>query len=76
MGWQDLPGAVKEQPRSMAQLPPEQREICIQLRKGDSTLDELAFATGLDTPTLTGSLTMLDLNGWIRSLPGKVYHLI
>ena len=78
MQWEDLTRSSGAEPerKPLSQLPPQQRELCNQLRNGDRTLDELAYVTGMDTPQLTGALTLLELQGYIRSLPGKTYHLI
>lgn len=39
-------------------------------------LEELSRRTGIDTPTLLGKLTLLELQGKVRQLPGQNYEKI
>ena len=79
---QDL-GWAEEQPApsaaQKAELPPmsaEQRKVYQLLSRQEMSFDELAEASDLDTPTLSGALTMLQILGLVRSMPGKTYGKI
>lgn len=78
MNWpREEPKQVLKQPASMLpQLTPEQRKICAVLRQGEMSFDQLAAATELTSPALSGALTMLQLMGLIQSLPGKTYRKV
>lgn len=72
MGWtSDRPAEppAKELPPMTAQ----QRQVYALVLRGEISFDQLAAESGLDAPTLSGALTMLQIMGLIRSLPGKVF---
>lgn len=54
----------------------QQEAICRELDSGEKSFDELAAATGLPAHVLSSELTMLQLYGYIKSLPGKCYSKI
>lgn len=59
-----------------AVLPPltdNQRKVYALLNQREMSFDELADATGFDAPTLSSELTMLNILGLIKSLPGKIF---
>lgn len=74
LGWDKVD--PKPQKQQVAELPPmskEQRLIFTQLSQGEKSFDQLAAATGLDTSSLSVGLTMLQIQGLVKSLPGKTY---
>ncbi|MGN0777547.1 MAG: DNA-processing protein DprA [Aristaeellaceae bacterium] len=74
LGWDSAPSAPsQEQKRELPPMTAQQRLICTQLSQGEQSFDQLAEATGLDAPELSSSLTMLQILGLVRSLPGKMY---
>lgn len=57
-------------------LPPmtdEQQRIYDALADGERSFDQLAAQTGLDASKLMASLTMLQILGAVKALPGKSY---
>ncbi len=73
LGWlEDRPPTVKEK-SALPPLSPSQQAIMSLLRGGSRSLDELAAASELTASDLSGSLTMLQLMGLVRALPGKQY---
>lgn len=74
----DWKGAASQpvQPEQKAALPPltdEQRSVYAILSKGECSFDELADASGISAPSLSVALTMLQMMGLIKALPGKCY---
>ncbi len=74
LGWDDAP------PRSALQqaqpLPPMsdgQRRVFTLLNRGEMSFDQLAAESGLSVPDLTVALTLLQMQGVIKALPGKSY---
>ena len=76
MNWQDVKPLTPEQHAALPPMTPEQMTVYRRLLKGEQSLDELAMATGMDSAALSGTLTMLQLMGVVRSLPGKLYRLV
>ena len=77
LGWAEEKPAPT--PAQKAELPPmseEQRQVYQLLSRQEMSFDELAAASGLDSPTLSGALTMLQILGLVRSMPGKTYGKI
>lgn len=54
-------------------MTPDQRRVYELLQTGAMSFDELAVATGMDAPNLSGTLTMLQIMGLVEPLPGKAY---
>jgi len=75
LGWDaDLPTAVLKQ--KAAVIPPmseDQRKVFTLLNQGEMSFDQLADASGMPAPTLSVALTMLQMMGLIKALPGKTY---
>lgn len=69
----DAPVTTPQQKAALPPLSPDQRKVYQQLAQCEQSFDQLAQSTGLDTPQLSGALTMLQILGLIRSLPGKIY---
>ena len=55
----------------MKKLSADERAIVSALRSGERLVDDVIAETGLTTGKLLSSLTMLELKGVIRRLPGK-----
>lgn len=53
-----------------------QQAIMQQLEEGEQSYDQLAAATGLSASVLSGELTMLQLLGCIKAMPGKIFRRI
>ena len=51
----------------------EQRRVYTLLSQGERSFDQLASESGLPAPTLTVALTMLQMMGLIKAMPGKSY---
>ena len=74
LGWEDdLPQPTTEQKQALPPLTDEQKRVFALLSRGDMSFDQLAFETGLATPALSIALTMLQMMGLVKSLPGKMY---
>ena len=57
-------------------LPPEQQMVIGMLKSNFPThIDEICYKTGIEIAVVNQSLMMLELNGYITSLPGKQYIL-
>ena len=75
LGWRAEKPARASAP-ARAELPPlteEQKKVYGLLTRGELSFDELAAASGLSSPSLSVTLTMLQVMGLIEALPGKVY---
>ncbi len=51
-------------------------EIVKCIREGPIHCDSIAYKTGLDISTVTSTLTILELKGFVEELSGKIYTLI
>jgi len=74
MGWEDEP--IQPQLQQTVALPPmtdDQRKIFTLLSQGEMTFDQLAAQSNLPVSSLSVALTMLQMMGLIKSLPGKAY---
>lgn len=60
---------------SLSELSEEQQAIVRVLVSGDATITELIEKTGIDSGTLFGALTELELEGYILSLSGQRYRM-
>lgn len=59
----------------LSALSDEQQLVVKLLEKKDMLIDELAVETGLEVCDILVTLTELELNGIVRSLPGKMYGI-
>ena len=74
LGWDaDLPQPTSEQKQALPPLTEDQRKVFTLLNRGEMSFDQLAFESGLPTPALSIALTMLQMMGLIKALPGKSY---
>ena len=56
------------------QTPEDTGDPVLNALEGILPLEELSRRTGIDTPTLLGKLTLLELQGKVRQLPGQNYE--
>jgi DNA processing protein len=76
MGWQSKTVEKKKQKELFVQLNEDEQKIVELLKNKESVhIDELNLQSGLSTSTVAAAILNLELNGVIRSLPGKVYKL-
>lgn len=74
LGWDDnMPAITQSQKRELPDMTAEQRQLYALLGQGEMSFDELAEQSGIPTPQLSVSLTLMQMSGVIRALPGKSY---
>ena len=74
MGWEEvLPQTAVHQVKELPPLSDEQRRVYTLLSQGELSFDQLAAETGLPVPSLTVALTMLQMMGLVKAMPGKSY---
>lgn len=74
LGWaEDAPPATPQQKQALPPMSEAHRKIYALLAQGDMSFDELAAQTELPTAELSVALTMMQMSGFIRALPGKTY---
>lgn len=76
LGWVDKESNVSQNVEarfSADKLPPAQRKIYECLSEGEIGFDRLSVMTMLPPGELSAALTMLQINGIIKALPGKSY---
>lgn len=76
MGWHDAPTPTREEKAALPPLSPDQQTVMQALRVGEQSMDQLAAVTGLETSTLSTALTLLQIMGLVRAMPGKTYRII
>lgn len=67
----DAKGGYSDESRKMPQLSADEEAIVAALKQGERLVDEVIAETGLTTGRLLSSLTMLELKGVLKRLPGK-----
>ncbi|MFZ1369822.1 MAG: DNA-processing protein DprA, partial [Ferruginibacter sp.] len=77
MNWKPMPKpTAKKQRELFIDLSPEEKIIVDILRQQDNIqIDELYFKSGLSSSEVATALLMLEMQGVVQSLPGKVYRL-
>lgn len=74
LGWaDDLPQPSKAEKETLPPLSDDQRKVFGLLSRGEMSFDQIAYESGLSTPALSIALTMLQMMGLVKSLPGKMY---
>ena len=76
LGWEAATPVAAAPKAELPALNNEQRLIYRHLSQGELSFDELADRTKLNTPALTVALTMLQMMGLVKALPGKSYALV
>ncbi len=56
-------------------LPEDQAQVVAQLAQGELLVDELIARTGLETGKVLSALTLLEIQGVVRRLPGRMVSL-
>jgi len=70
------PGVVSAAERvSLSSLSENERRVCLALREGERSFDELCEALDLPAGALNSCLTALEFSGIMKQLPGRVYAL-
>ncbi|MBQ2953283.1 MAG: DNA-processing protein DprA [Clostridia bacterium] len=74
LSWaEDGPAITQQQKKALPEMNDEQRRIYALLGQGEMSFDELSARSGIPTPQLSVSLTLMQMSGVIRALPGKTY---
>ncbi len=77
MNWKDAPKKVKQQRELFVELTADERIITDILHSQESIqIDQLYFKSGLSSSAVAQALLMLEMQGLVSSLPGKVYKLL
>jgi DNA processing protein len=77
MNWKEAPKKIKQQRELFIELTPDERIITDILKERENIqIDELYFKSGLSSSAVAQALLMLEMQGVIASLPGKVFKLI
>jgi DNA processing protein len=77
MNWKDVPKKVKQQRELFIELTPDEKIITDILKERENIqIDELYFKSGLSSSAVANALLMLEMQGVVASLPGKVFKLI
>lgn len=76
MNWKEAPKKAKRQRELFIELTPEEKIITDILAEQDSIqIDQLYFKSGLSSSAVANALLMLEMQGVVSSLPGKVFKL-
>lgn len=74
LGWDsDAPAPTQLQKQALPPMSDDQRRIYTLLSRGELSFDELVAESGLSVPTISVSLTMLQMMGLVKAMPGKTY---
>lgn len=78
MNWKPVAKpAVKKQRELFIELTPDEKIVVSILQQQESIqIDELYFKSGLSSSAVAAALLMLEMQGVIISLPGKIYKLL
>ncbi len=76
MSWDITPKKIKKQRELFIELTPDERTITDILNEQEQIqIDQLYFKSGLSSSAVANALLMLEMQGVVISLPGKVYKL-
>ena len=76
MGWQIETGIKSQQKKLFVELNPEETRLMNFLEeKGQKQIDEISLAIEMPTSLVMVHLLNLEMNGLVKSLPGKIYEL-
>lgn len=77
MNWKEAPKKIKQQRELFIELTPYEKIITDILKERENIqIDELYFKSGLSSSAVAQALLMLEMQGVVASLPGKVFKLI
>ena len=76
MNWKEAPKKVKQQRELFIELTPDEKIITDILKERENIqIDELYFKSGLSSSAVAQALLMLEMQGIVSSLPGKIFKL-
>lgn len=74
MGWENGHGnCTGAQIKELPPMSDQQRQVYTILGRGELSFDQLASETNMSVPDLTVALTMLQMAGLVKAMPGKSY---
>lgn len=74
LGWDaEAPRPTVQQMKELPAMSEDQRRVFMLLSQGELSFDQLAAETKLPVPTLNVALTMLQMMGLVKAMPGKSY---
>lgn len=74
MGWEsDSALTITQQIKELPPMSDQQRCVYTLLSQGELSFDQLAAETNMSVPDLTVALTMLQMMGLVKAMPGKNY---
>ena len=77
MNWTDTKPRVKKQRELFIELSPDEKIVVDILNQQENIhIDELYFKSGLSSSAAAAALLMLEMQGVITSMPGKIYKII
>lgn len=77
MGWTSTKPAIKKQRELFIELSPDEKTVIdILQQQATIQIDELYFKTGLSSSAVAAALLMLEMQGIVASMPGKIYKMI
>ena len=56
-------------------LSPDEKAAILELAKGERHIDQIIAASGLPAARITSALTLLQIKGYVKALPGKRFEL-
>jgi DNA processing protein len=76
MNWRPIKKTAARQRTLFVELSPDERIVTDILQQQDAIhIDELYFKSGLSSSAVAAALLMLEMQGLVQSLPGKIYKL-
>ena len=77
MNWSVTKPAVKKQRELFIELTPDEKIVIDILQQQDAIhIDEMYFKSGLSSSAVAAALLMLEMQGVVASMPGKLYKII
>jgi DNA processing protein len=77
MNWTDAKPKVKKQRELFIELSPDEKIVVDILNLQENIhIDELYFKSGLSSSATAAALLMLEMQGVVASMPGKIYKII
>jgi len=74
--WKDEPKKIKKQRELFIELTPDEKIITDILSQQESIqIDQLYFKSGLSSSAVANALLMLEMQGVVTMMPGKVFKL-
>ncbi len=76
MNWKENPKKIKKQRELFIELTPDEKIITDILSQQDSIqIDQLYFKSGMSSSAVANALLMLEMQGVVTMMPGKVFKL-